>query len=213
MIYPPIQCLTIDGIALSHVEQVRALCGAGAEWIQLRMKDSPDERVEAVARECVSICRVCDCRFIVNDRMEVALRIGADGVHLGKLDMAWGAAREMAGTDFIIGGTVNSIADAKQAVASGVLNYVGVGPYQFTRTKQNLAPVLRREEWAAILFELGDLPSSAIGGIDAQQLPAVQQLGVTGVALSSCLYRNELIAENYHRLLALWSREPSYQKV
>ncbi len=204
MKYPPIQCLTLDGISMSHAEQVHALCLAGARWIQLRMKDASDAEAESVAAACLSICREVGCRLIINDRVELALRVGVDGVHLGSLDMPWAQARSLAGDDFIIGGTVNSVADAEAAVESGVLDYVGVGPYRFTSTKKNLAPVLSREDWGAIISVLGDLPAYAIGGIDAESMPDIRSLGVTGVALSSGMYRYADISGNYRQLIHAW---------
>jgi len=199
-----LMCLTTDGIERSHLEQVRALCAAGADWIQLRMKAVDDDTLEGVARECLALCREAGCRFVVNDRIEVALRIGADGVHLGQLDCSWSDARALAGPDFMIGGTVNSLEDAARAVTGGALDYVGVGPFRFTHTKKNLAPVLSSEQWRRIVEQLGELPSYAIGGIEAEDLAAVHQLGVSGAAVCSVLYRNDTPALNYARLLRAW---------
>lgn len=204
---PKLQCLTLDGIALSHVAQVRELCRAGAEWIQLRMKDAADAEVEAVARECLALCRRADCRFVVNDHIEVALRVGADGVHLGKFDTPWAEAREMAGGGFLIGGTVNSLTDAEAAVAAGVLDYVGVGPFRYTGTKKNLAPVLTDTDWAGILNALDGLPSYAIGGICCDDFERIGALGVTGAAVCSLLYRDLDVSNTYQDLAAAWKGE------
>jgi thiamine-phosphate pyrophosphorylase len=194
-------CLTTDGIDRPHTDQVQALCSAGVDWVQLRAKEMSDQELEPIAFECMIRCREIGSTFVLNDRLDLALRLGADGVHLGKLDTPWAEARERAGEDFLIGGTVNSVADAEQAVASGVLDYVGVGPFKFTQTKKNLAPVLAESDWRAILETLGDLPSYAIGGIEPADIPEVLGLGVTGTAICSVLYREPNVSDIYQTLL------------
>ena len=203
---PSIQCLTADGFSLSHAEQVHALCEAGAKMIQLRMKRAASSEVLVVVREVLPICRKAGCLLIVNDDMEAALEGGADGVHLGKNDLPWAVARERSDPDFLIGGTVNSLEDAKNAANSGALDSVGVGPFCFTHTKECLADVLRVEDWHAILLELGDLPSYAIGGIGPGDLESVSALGANGVAVCSSVICEEpnQIMENYQSLAAAW---------
>ena len=100
--------------------------------IQLRMKRAATLEVLGVVREVLPICRKAGCLLIVNDDIEASLEGGADGVHLGRSDLPWAVARERSGPDFLIGGTVNSLEDAKNAVSSGALDSVGVGPYCFT---------------------------------------------------------------------------------
>ncbi len=201
---PVLHCLTLDGIAFSHEEQVRALCAAGAESIQLRMKQADDAEVAAVVSACLPVCRAAQCRLIVNDRVDVALRTGADGVHLGKLDMAWGAAAVRAAGRLQIGGTVNSVTAAKAAVAAGVLDYVGVGPFRMTLTKQNLAPVLMPSDWEAILAVLGPLPAYAIGGIEPTDLAGIRARGLHGAAVCAWLYHDGAIAHNYQQCMNAW---------
>lgn len=198
MNWPKLMCLTADRGAYSHVEQVQALCAAGVDWVQLRCKELSDEELESVAFECLVRCREVGATFIVNDRLELALRIGADGVHLGKQDMPWTVARRRAGIGFLIGGTVNSVADAEKAKACGALDYVGVGPFRFTETKKNLAPVLSGEDWVSILQILGEMPSYAIGGIEAADLP---KLRTRGAAVCAALYGGCGVSRNYHTLL------------
>jgi len=204
MTFPPIQCLTLDGLAMNHTTQVRALCAAGAGWIQLRMKQASDDEVAAVVEASLPACRAAGCRLIVNDRVDVALRCGADGVHLGKRDMLWNEARERAGDRLLIGGTVNSLDEAEAAPASGCLDYTGAGPFRFTPNKTRLAPVLSETQWRSILAELDGLPTFAIGGIQADDLPRVRALGAQGAAVASCLYTNGDIAGNFDNLMTQW---------
>ena len=214
MKWPKLMCLTEGSIELSYTDQVRSLCEAGADWIQLRIKSISDTELEPSASICLALCRETGCRLILNDRLDLALKIGADGVHLGKQDTPWKEARQRVGSEFIIGGTVNSPSDARDAVASEALDYAGVGPFKWTATKKNLASVLTEDDWREILEILGELPVYAIGGIEAANLKAlcrlglsVRRSGLSGAAVCSVLYRTPGVHENYHGLLNTYENE------
>lgn len=206
--YHPIMCLTQDGLALSHVEQVTELCAAGAGWIQLRMKNADTAVWLSTARAVAAICREHGATFIVNDSVEIAVQSGADGVHLGKLDLDWSEARRRLGPDRILGGTVNHSVDAANARAAGCLDYVGVGPWRFTANKKNLAPVLGPEGVRELIAELGNIPGWVIGGIEATDVPAVRDTGAAGVAVSSALYRGSEVKANFERFAQGWPISP-----
>ena len=197
-------CLTQDGLPLTHREQAERLCAAGARWIQLRMKEATRDAWLKTAGEVVAICRAHGALCIVNDDVEIALASGAHGVHLGKLDLDWHEARRRLGPEKILGGTVNNAGDVARANVAGCLDYVGVGPWRFTANKKNLAPVLGPEGVRALVASLGDLPAWAIGGITVADLPAVRATGAAGAAISSALYREGRIVENYRALAAAW---------
>jgi len=206
----PVMCLTQDGLGVSHAEQARLLCEAGARWIQLRMKGaSPADRL-AEAAATAEICRRHGAVLIVNDSVSVAAECGADGVHLGGLDSPWAEARRLLGPDAILGGTVNSAGDARRAVASGCLDYAGVGPLRFTPTKGNLAPVLGLPGVRARVCDLGAIPAWVIGGVGPQDLPALFEAGAAGVAVSSALHRCGRLEENLRGLLAAWPAAPQH---
>ncbi len=198
-------CITQDGLELSHAEQAEQLCGAGARWIQFRMKNAESARWVETAREVVSVCRSHGAACVVNDNVDVALSCGADGVHLGKHDLDWTAARDRLGPGRIVGGTVNNVEDAERAVAAGCLDYVGVGPWRFTRNKKNLAPVLGAEGVGALLARLGRLPAWVIGGVEARDLPAIRALGAAGAAVSSALFRGNRVQANFRALAEAWN--------
>ncbi len=202
---PPLMCLTQDGLPLGHAAQARALLDAGARWIQLRMKDAPADAWLATAREVVTACRAAGAICIVNDSVDIALAADADGVHLGKLDGDWIAARDRLGPGKILGGTVNDAAAASRARTCRVLDYVGIGPWRFTTTKRNLAPVLGPEGIAPLLPLLGDLPAWVIGGIRPDDLPAVRALGARGVAVSSGLFSPHDVPARHAAFTAAWS--------
>jgi thiamine-phosphate pyrophosphorylase len=193
--------LTQDGLALDHVEQARRLCAAGARWIQLRMKTAPIVSVAETAAEVVAICRAQGATCIINDHVDVALEVGADGAHLGRLDLDWQEARRRLGPDRLLGGTVNNAEDAARAVNAGCLDYVGVGPLRFTTTKQKLAPVLGLDGVGRLLALLGNVPAWVIGGVQLADISALRASGATGVAVSQALLHDGRIQENVRAFL------------
>jgi len=197
-------CLTQGGLALSHQEQAERLCRAGARWIQLRAKTIRDDIWLKAAREVTEICHGYGAVCIINDRVDLALAVGADGVHLGKLDMAWTEARRLLGPKMLLGGTVNNLEDAVRASTSGCLDYVGVGPLRFTTTKEKLAPVLGLAGVQPLLAVLHELPAWIIGGVESTDFPALQEIGAAGAAISSALYRNGEIEKNFSSFATAW---------
>ena len=200
----PVMCLTQDGLAVTHAVQAARLCAAGARWIQLRIKNAGTEAWLASAREVVGICHAHGALCIVNDRVDVALAAGADGVHLGTRDLDWLEARRRLGPTLLLGGTVNNAGEAARARAVGCLDYVGVGPLRFTPTKQELAPILGFAGVRALLPGLGDLPAWVIGGVEAADLPGLRSAGAAGVAVSGSLFRGQRLEENFGALNAAW---------
>jgi len=202
----PLMCLTQDGLPLSHLEQATKLLIAGARWIQVRMKNvSPRERMHT-AGMIASLCRQYDAVCIVNDDVDVAIAVNAHGVHLGKTDGLWSTARKAMGRDMLIGGTINDEKDARRAIRANCLDYVGIGPWRFTTTKNNLAPVLGPKGVAALVAQLDGIPAWAIGGITAADLPEIRASGAVGAAVTSTLYRDGRVVDNFHELNAAWKQ-------
>lgn len=164
----------------------------GCRWIQLRMKDVGEDEIERVARLILPECRRRDAVFVIDDHVELALRVGADGVHLGKNDMPVDEARRLAGGNFVIGGTANTFEDVQRLAAQGA-DYIGCGPFRFTTTKKNLAPMLGIEGYKDILARMKEhgitLPLVAIGGITCGDIPRLMAVGVSGIALSGSVLR------------------------
>ncbi len=178
----------------NYMEQITAVVMGGANWIQLRMKEEPAEKIEQVAIQALSYCMDNGATFILNDHVELAAKIGADGVHLGKNDMAPGKAREILGPQAIIGGTANTFDDIKHLAEQGV-DYIGLGPFRFTETKKNLSPVLGIKGYQKLIDsckkENITIPIIAIGGLKPGDFPDLFQTGIHGVALSSYITQNE----------------------
>ena len=190
----------------SYFDSARIALEGGCRWIQLRMKDASAEEIEKEAMRILPLCRECGATFILDDQAELAKKIHADGVHLGKLDMPIAEARKMLGKDFIIGGTANTFDDVKAHCEAGA-DYIGCGPFRFTATKKNLSPILGLEGYRRIIARMKaegiGLPVVAIGGITYDDIPAVMQTGVSGIALSGSILRAEDPVEETRRIVSL----------
>lgn len=176
----------------SYYDSARMALEGGCRWIQLRMKDAKIEDVEQEALRMQSLCKVYNATFIIDDHVELVKKIHADGVHLGKNDTPIKEARHILGRDFIIGGTANTFEDVKMHYEAGA-DYIGCGPYRFTTTKKNLSPVLGLEGYRSIIHRMKasdiNLPIVAIGGITYEDIPAIMETGITGIALSGTILK------------------------
>ena len=202
-----VMCITQDGLALSHEDQAERLCEAGARWIQLRMKNATPEHWINTACAVRKICHDHGAVCIVNDSVDIAIAAAADGVHLGKGDENWREARRRLGRSKLLGGTVNNEKDARRAITANCLDYVGVGPWRFTATKENLSPVLGEPGVRLLVAMLDGLPAWVIGGIEPADLPAVRSCGAAGVAVASGLFRGGQIETNFKTYAAAWAGE------
>lgn len=199
--------LTMDGAPIDHLQQVEAACRAGIRWIQLRMKEAPDDEVRRIALAAKKITDASDCVLIINDRVEVAAQVQANGVHLGKQDMPVGEARRILGEDCIIGGTANTIEDIREHYRQGA-DYIGLGPYRYTTTKKNLSPILGLEGYRQIMRQLKQeqlsVPVIAIGGIEMKDASSLFEVGLHGIAFSGMLVHagdRAAIVESINQLL------------
>jgi len=176
--------------AAGHIANIQAACEAGCKWIQLRIKDAAPEDVLAAARTARQICDQYGATLIINDYPRIARAVNAQGVHVGKNDMTVAAARAITGGGLMVGGTANTLQDILQHVEDGA-SYVGLGPYRFTTTKQQLSPILGLEGIARIMQQLEAqqvrIPVIAIGGILPGDVPALRAAGVHGVAVSGAI--------------------------
>ena len=188
----------------SYYDSAMMALEGGCQWIQLRMKDACEDEIERVARLILPECRRMGAVFVIDDHVELALRVGADGVHLGKNDMPVDEARRLAGDGFIIGGTANTFEDVQRLAAQGA-DYIGCGPFRFTMTKKNLAPMLGLEGYKRILSQMKEcgigLPLVAIGGITSDDIPQLMAAGVSGIALSGSVLRAEQPVEEMRKVV------------
>ncbi len=173
-----------------YVSGVAEVLKGGCRWVQLRMKGASDEEFVAAGRRVGALCRETGATFILDDRVDMVEVLGADGVHLGKSDMPVAEARAILGHDRIIGATANTFEDIRLAATAGA-DYIGLGPFRFTTTKERLSPVLGLEGYHEIVAACRRdgimLPVVAIGGITAADVAEIMRTGVAGIALSGAL--------------------------
>lgn len=195
-----LQFITHYNDVYSYADSARVALEGGCRWIQLRMKDASESELEETALVVQEMCRDYGAIFIIDDNVSVAKRINADGVHLGKNDMPVAEARRILGDRFIIGSTINSFDDLSSVLAGSRPDYFGCGPFRFTSTKKNLAPVLGYEGYRNLLARIREadihIPIVAIGGICKDDIPQILECGVHGIALSgSIINADDPVAE------------------
>lgn len=185
-----LQFITHETEQFTYREGAFMALEAGCKWIQLRMKDVAVETVRQLAEELKKACENRHALLIIDDYVEVAREVKADGVHLGKNDMPIEEARKLLGEGFIIGGTANTFEDVKRHYEAGA-DYLGIGPFRFTTTKKNLSPVLGLEGYRNIKQQMIEadiiLPAVAIGGITVEDIPAILATGIEGIAMSGAI--------------------------
>ena len=200
----PLQYITDTKEGVSIPEQVEAVCQGGCRWIQLRMKETGHEEFIRTGRVVKQICEQYGALFLINDNVDIALELDADGVHLGKEDMNPLDARRILGYSKIIGGTCNTIEDVIARFHQQV-DYIGLGPFTYTSTKKHLSPILGIEGYQRIMntcLEQGiTTPIYAIGGIREENIAPILKTGVTGIALSSLLKNSDNITEKTKEII------------
>ena len=203
----------------SYIDSARIALEGGCRWIQLRMKDADETVLEETALIVQKMCKDYGATFIIDDNVFLVKKIKADGVHLGKNDMPIAEARKILGDDFIIGATVNTFDDVllcQQSTVNGqqtlspfpspapVPDYFGCGPFRFTSTKKNLAPILGLDGYREIMKKMKenniDIPLVAIGGITKDDVPELMKTGIEGIAISGSVLRAENPVETMYNL-------------
>lgn len=182
------------------VGDVTAAVGAGATAVQLRSKHLADGPFLTLAERLLAICRGSETLFVVNDRLDIALAIGTDGLHVGAADLPLAVARQLGGEGLVLGYSPET---DDQAAASGTegADYVGIGPVFATGSKPDAGdaiglPTLRRR------VRLAALPSVGIGGITTENAADVVDAGADGVAVISAILQAADPAEATRALAA-----------
>jgi thiamine-phosphate pyrophosphorylase len=186
----------------SDLEVAQGLIAAGATCLQYRAKKVPARDQWEMAFELCQLCRGAGRTFIVNDRVDLALDCGADGVHLGQDDTPLEAARRLGGKKMLIGRSTHSLAQALEAQAQGA-DYIGYGPLYPTATKENNVPPLGPATLKAVLGALS-IPVVAIGGITLQRLDEVAAQGAQHVAVVTALTGAEDVEATAREYVSRW---------
>ena len=181
-------------------DQVEAAIRGGATLIQLREKELPFNAFLDEAIEMKALCERCNVPLIINDNVEIALRSGANGVHVGQDDMRAADIRKMAGRNLIVGVTAKTVEQALDAQAAGA-DYLGSGAVFGSSTKTNARP-MTRETLSAICAAV-DIPVVAIGGINRNNISELRGTGISGVAVVSGIFAAEDIEAECRLLLDL----------
>lgn len=199
----PLQFITHSTEQYDSVTAARLALEGGCRWIQLRMKDASDEEFRHAALEIGPMCKKYNAVFLLDDRVELVRELHADGVHLGQSDMPVREARSLLGDLYILGGTANTFDEVARHYADGA-TYVGCGPFRFTTTKKNLSPVLGLEGYSSLCSRANEesilIPLVAIGGITAEDIPAILSTGVSGIALSGTVLRAKDPSEEMRKI-------------
>ncbi len=189
-----LQYITHRNDRLDDVTGAEAALEGGCRWVQLRMKGFSDGDFISNAKVLRRACDDVGATFLLNDRVDLVQRCGADGVHIGKGDMIPSLAREILGEGAIIGGTANTCDDIDYLVSQGV-DYIGLGPFRFTTTKERLSPTLGLEGYRAVVEHCAQrgyrVPIVAIGGITTEDIRPIMDCGVDGIALSGTILNAE----------------------
>ncbi len=189
-----LQYITHRNEKLDDIGGAQAALDGGCRWVQLRMKGFADSEFIRRGRELRVACDKEGAILLLNDRVELVAMCEADGVHIGKGDMSPCEARKILGEGAIIGGTANSCEDIDHLVAQGV-DYIGLGPFRFTTTKEKLSPTLGLEGYNAVVEHCRErgytTPIVAIGGITTADIAPIMGCGVDGIALSGTILNAE----------------------
>lgn len=189
-----LQFITHPSNRYSIADEVKMVIEGGCRWVQLRLKNASDTEVKEIAEEIIPLCQETETILVLDDRVELTMDLKVHGVHLGKNDMPAVDAREYLGAGAIIGVTANTAEDII-AYKKVDVDYVGLGPYRFTTTKEKLSPVLGLDGYRNIITEIRsagvELPVVAIGGITLDDITDLMATGVNGIAMSGAIINSE----------------------
>lgn len=164
---------------------VEEACRAGVRWVQLREKDLSTCAFLDMAFELKRITQAYQATLIINDRVDIALAVDADGVHVGQDDMPYALVRSLIGPDKIIGLSINTMAELEAACGAD-LDYLGIATIFSTGTKQDTSSLLGLDGLQSICQQT-NLPTFAIGGINSTNIQSIRQAGATGAAVVSAI--------------------------
>lgn len=187
--------LTQDLPGRSHIDQVQLACESGANWIQYRCLTKNDEDL---LNEMLIIASICDdwgATLIVTDHIHLINKADVQGVHIEDMQADFSAIRASIGPDKTLGASANTFEDIQRIVESGVVDYIGCGPYALTLTKPNDYPLLGIQGYKTIITQMIkaniDIPVLAVGGIGFEDIEPLMLTGIFGIAVSSAINLSE----------------------
>lgn len=200
-----LQFITHDITGLSHIDQARIACEAGAKWIQYRCLTKDDQELLA---DIIPIAEICDdwgATLIVTEHIHLSKLADIQGFHMEDTYAPIQAIKEQLGEEFTVGGTAHTAADVVRLVAAGA-DYIGCGPFKTSTTKVTDLTPLGTTGLSSLMEEvnphLSGVPIIAVGGITAADITALMDAGVFGVAASSAINQAEDMGEAYREFYA-----------
>lgn len=191
--------------SVGDAQEIKGNTGVQSAYDAKHIKDDSHNARLLLAIDAKKICDEFGAKLSINDHPAIAAQVNAYGVHVGKLDVPVKEARSIAGDQSWLGGTANTIEDVLAHVNDGV-DYVGVGPFRFTTTKEKLSPILGLEGYQQMMAQLGSkVPVLAIGGILLEDIPALKEAGVYGVAVSGLITHAVDKKEMVQKINAIWN--------
>jgi thiamine-phosphate pyrophosphorylase len=192
--YHKLQYISQGNTIEEQLYNIHQALDAGCDWVQMRFKNQTAKDTFALAEAVKFLCEEYLANFIVNDNLYLAQQIAADGVHLGLTDMNIAEARAILGNTKIIGGTANTFEDIQNHIKNGC-DYIGLGPFQFTETKEKLSPILDLSGYLEIIQKLKNsnlkIPIYAIGGIALEDVERLIETGIHGIAVSGMITKSD----------------------
>lgn len=189
-----LQFITHDLDSLTHIEQTQIACEAGAKWIQYRCLTKDDDALLAEINAIAEICDDWGATLIVTNHIHLNRKADIQGFHMEDMDVDFIALRAQLGEDITIGGSANTVEGLIRLAAEGV-DYAGCGPFNITTTKPNDFPLLGVAGYAKIVSTLKEksitLPVLAVGGITLDDIDALMETGIFGIAASSAINQAE----------------------
>ena len=207
MIIPKLHYISQGNTPKEHLENILKACSSGAELVQLRLKDVSEKMFLKFAKEARDITAHYQTRLIINEHYKIVKDIKADGVHLESTDTCPTIARKHLYTWQMIGGTANTLQDC-ETLLDKEINYISLGPFRKTTTKDNLPPVLGLKGYRAITDVLKTpIPIIGFGGITTKDVTDILETDISGIAVSSEITRDFNSIKLYNQLLSASSTD------
>lgn len=188
--YKKLQYISQGNTIESQLYNIHQALDNGCKWVQLRFKNQSTKDAFILGEAVKILCEEYLANFIVNDNVYLCQQIAADGVHLGLSDTKIEEARNLLGPTKIIGATANTFQDITNHIKNGC-DYIGLGPFQFTQTKDKLSPILGLEGYQEIMHHIRinqiQIPIYAIGGITLENVDPLMETGIYGIAVSGII--------------------------
>jgi len=198
---PKLHYISQGSSPAAHLENIQNACNSGAELVQLRLKNTSEKKLLTCAHEAREITAQFQTRLLINDHYKIAKEVKADGVHLGPTDACPSMARRYLYTWQIIGGTAHTLQECETLLIKGV-DYISIGPFRSTTTKEQLPPVLGLDGYKTITEALqADTPLIAVGGITTADVTSLLETGISGIAVSGAITHDFNTIPTFHQLL------------